>query len=449
MLSCIAIRKKRNDTEFLEYLTDSISNKLRKEKKTVLSTGDFTINLLNVDLDEYAENFINLMLSNFFQPHILPPSRIILNSKPSLTDNIFLNSIEHETLSGNLIMKISDHLPNFIFCKSINLKSTKKNRGFYCDYTNFKADSYIHDLMKSNLCEKLSLIEGADEQYNTFHNILLSNMQKHAPLKPVTRKMHKQRLKPWITKGILKSISIKNKYYKKYLKSKNSNWYKKYKYYRDLLNHLIRKSKKDYYASYFEKFQKNSKKLWCGVKDIINTQANKRNEAMTLNINGKIISDNKNVADSFNQYFTTVAHNLIDKLGPSTNHFTKYLANPNSESFFLDPVAPEEVNDIIANLEESKSYDSYDIPPKLIKLVRETISKPFAIIANSSFSLGIFPEKLKFAKVTPIHKGKSKSELGNYRPISILPLFSKILEKIMNIRIIKFLHKNKIIFQHQ
>ena len=63
--------KKRNDTGFLEYLTDSISNKLRKEKKTVLVTGDFNINLLNIDLDEYAENFINLILSNFFQPHIL------------------------------------------------------------------------------------------------------------------------------------------------------------------------------------------------------------------------------------------------------------------------------------------------------------------------------------------------------------------------------------------
>ena len=173
---------------------DSISNKLRKEKKTVLITGDFNSNLLNIDLDECAENFINLMLSNFFQPHILQPSRIILNSKPSLIDNIFLNSIEHQTLSGNLSIQISDHLPNFIFCKSINLKSTKKNRGFYHDYNTFKADSYIHDLMKSNLCEKLSLIEGADEQYNTFHNILLSNMQKHAPLKPVTRKMHKQRL---------------------------------------------------------------------------------------------------------------------------------------------------------------------------------------------------------------------------------------------------------------
>ena len=149
-------------------------------------------------------------------------------------------------------------------------------------------------------------------------------MQKHAPLKPVSRKMNKQRLKPWITKGILKSISIKNKHYKKFLKTKKSIWYQKYKYYRDLINHLIRKSKKSYYASYFDKSQNNSKKLWCGVKEIINTQPNKRNNGISLNINGKVESDNKTVANSFNKYFTTVAQKLIDKLGPSTKHFKDY-----------------------------------------------------------------------------------------------------------------------------
>ncbi len=389
------------------------------------------------------------MLSNFFQPHILQPTRIIDNNRPSLIDNVFLNSIEHETLSGNLITKISDHLPNFIFCKSMNLKSKSENRGFYRDYSNFKLDSYIYDLRKSNLDEKLNSVHGADEQYKLFRNILISNMQKHAPLKPVSRKMHKQKLKPWITKGILKSISIKNKLYKKFLKTKKTAWYQKYKYYRDLINHLLRKSKKSYYASYFEKFQNNSKKLWCGVKEIINTQAKKRNEGISLNINGKVESDNKTVANSFNKYFTTIAQKLIDKLGPSTKNFKDYLTSPNPHSFFLEPVTPQEVNDIIANLDESKANDSYDIPPKLIKMARMTISGPFALIANSSFSLGTFPEKLKFAKITPIHKGKSKLELGNYRPISILPIFSKILEKLMNARMVKFLNQNGIIFEHQ
>ena len=63
----ISPSEKRNDTEFLEYLTDSISNKLPNEKKTVVIPGNFNINLLNIDLDEYAEKFINLMLSIF--PH--------------------------------------------------------------------------------------------------------------------------------------------------------------------------------------------------------------------------------------------------------------------------------------------------------------------------------------------------------------------------------------------
>ena len=77
------------------------------------------------------------------------------------------------------------------------------------------------------------------------------------------------------------------------------------------------------------------------------------------------------------------------------------------------------------------------------------ISKPIALIANSSFSLSVMPDKLKFAKDAPIHKGKSKLELVTYWPISISPIFSKILEKLMHFRIVTFLNKNKIIFEHQ
>ncbi len=167
--------------------------------------------------------------------------------------------------------------------------------------------------------------------------------------------MYKQRLKPWITKGILKSIAVKNKYYKRFLKTKNLDIYKKYKYYRDLINHLIRKSKKSYYATYFEKFQKNSKKLWSGVKEIINTNNNyNNNQKHCLLINGKFTSDSKMVANSFNQYFTSVAQKLVEKMEPATKDFKDFLVNSNLNSIFLDPVTPEEVNDIIANLDESK-----------------------------------------------------------------------------------------------
>ena len=155
------------------------------------------------------------------------------------------------------------------------------------------------------------------------------------------------------------------------------------------------------------------------------------------------------VANSFNQYFTSVAQKLVEKMEPATKDFKDFLVNSNLNSIFLDPVTPEEVNDIIANLDESKSNDSYNVPIRLIKLARYTISEPFSTIANSSFLEGVFPDKLKFAKVTPIYKSKSKLECGNYRPISILPIFSKILEKLMNSRLVKFLGINDIIYKHQ
>ena len=166
-------------------------------------------------------------------------------------------------------------------------------------------------------------------------------------------------------------------------------------------------------------------------------------------INGKFTSDGKMVANSFNQYFTTVAQKLIDKMKPSTKDFKDFLVNSNFNSFLLSPVTSEEVNDIIATLDESKSNDSYTVPTMLIKLARHTISEPFSTIANSSFIEGIFLDKLKCAKVTPIHKSKSNLECGKYRPISLLPIFSKILEKLMNSRLVRFLTKNDIIYKDQ
>ena len=100
--------------------TQQIQFQEKYEKKAVFIAADFNVNLLNIDSDEYAESFLNLLLSNLFQPHILPASKIVNHSKPSLIDNIFLNSIDHETCSGNLISQLSDHMPNLFSANTYN-----------------------------------------------------------------------------------------------------------------------------------------------------------------------------------------------------------------------------------------------------------------------------------------------------------------------------------------
>ena len=83
-----------------------------------------------------------------------------------------------------------------------------------------------------------------------------------------------------------------------------------------------------------------------------------------------------------------------------------------------------------------------DVSPNVVKAIVNYIVKPLTRIFNLSFLSGIIPSALKIVRVTPVYKTNSKENFANYRPISVLPFFSKILEKLMYKRAITFLNKN-------
>src|SRR6218665_409777 len=95
----------------------------------------------------------------------------------------------------------------------------------------------------------------------------------------------------------------------------------------------------------------------------------------------------------------------------------------------------------------SSGYD--DINPTLVAPLLHLVAEPLAVIFNSSFNTGIVPNLLKSAIVTPIYKQGLRNEVSNYRPISILPYFSKLIEKIMYSRLYNYIEKKHILYQHQ
>ena len=438
---------RRNSTNFLEYL-DQVQKKLSKENKHVMISGDFNLDLLRTDKIKVAENFVNLMFSNFYQPLILQPTRYTNSHRPTLIDNIFINSLDLEATSGNLIAKVTDHMPNFALIK-INVSKNRAVNIVKRDFRNFDESKFVDDVKEINFNSFDSPSSNLDAKYDCFQNCILNAIQKHAPLKPLSKKQRKQRRKPWITNGILKSISIKNKLYKKFLKSKDSFWYQRYKYYRDTLNRLIRKSKNNHYKSYFEIFKNNSKKIWSGINELISKSSKTANNEISIKVNGVLVKNQTQVANKFNEYFTSIAKNLVDKLGNSKTSFSDYLSNPIANSFMISPVTTVEVLDKLRNLDESKAPDSYNIPTRLIKLIQIHIAEPLTSLINLSFTTGYYPKSLKYAKVVPIFKANSKYEVSNYRPISLLPLFNKIFEKLMYSRLIDFLQKHKVLYPHQ
>ena len=319
-------------------------------------SGDCNIDLLKYDKITFVEDFLNIIFCNYYQPAILQPTRYIDKNRPSLIDNIFVNSLDLKATSGNLITKVSDHMPNFIILER-KIHNNKKPNILKRNFKNFKESDYIKDIKDINFDFVDDGCQNIDSKYDLFQQNVLDIIQKHAPLQRLSKKRRKQLMKPWITNGILKSISIKNRFYKKFLKSKNPLFYERYKYYRDTLNKLIKSSKRLHYNSYFETFKNNSKKIWSAINEIINKSSKaKSNEISLITANGNILEE---VANTFNEFFTNIARNLVNKLDKSKSHFTDYLTDSPSESIMLLPVTELEVFNQLNNLEASKSAGAY------------------------------------------------------------------------------------------
>ena len=167
------------------------------------------------------------------------------------------------------------------------------------------------------------------------------------------------------------------------------------------------------------------------------------------NENAALTSDPKTIGNTLNEYFATVGDKLASDIPEVSDTFSNYLDPPLSNTFYFDPIIPQEVESEITTLPENKAYGLYSSPAKLLKLARSFISLPLAEIFNQSILTGIYPAKFKLAKVIPVFKDDDDTLPENYRPISLLSIYNRIFEKLIHARLTKFINKNKIIYNLQ
>ena len=152
------------------------------------------------------------------------------------------------------------------------------------------------------------------------------------------------------------------------------------------------------------------------------------------------------IADKFNNHFCRVGKALAEKVKPSNlNNFQQYLCNRACSSMFLNPTNAFEIRCIINHLNTNKSCGSDGIEAKFIVLASEVLSPVLAILFNACFDFGIFPTCLITAEVVLVYKAGDKNEVLNYRPISILSIFSKILEKLVHTRTLSLLKGHSVL----
>ena len=169
-----------------------------------------------------------------------------------------------------------------------------------------------------------------------------------------------------------------------------------------------------------------------------------------FNINGSITNNKKDIVNSFNRYFCNIGPKLESAIIIDSNKsYNHYLKNPTTATFHFEPTNSTTVTKINNELKTRHSTGPDGSSTKLLQYIKEPLIEAITITLNQSLNTGIFPEKLKIAKVIPIHKKEDPSLLENYRPISISPSISKIFEKIICNQIIDYFNLNNLFHSGQ
>ncbi|MGL1888436.1 MAG: reverse transcriptase family protein [Reichenbachiella sp.] len=327
--------------------------------------------------------------------------------------------------------------------KAIKLRSLKK-------YS--KED--LNTMLRDTRLEEIYKIKCVNKAWLVFKDKFLSVLNKVAPIKEVRIK---QQSDPWINSEILHLIDERDSHLSQFKKTKLEDSYTKYTYYRNQVNYVNKKAKAMYFKNNVNDNLNKPKKLWSVLKELGTSKSCKTKILnIGLKINQTICFDKLMVATKFNQFFCSIAENLVKQLPPITGkygfNFVKkyYQAKAGTDKILtIKPVTEDKVKQMILKLNAFKATGLDGLPAKFLRDSAETVAKPLTYIINLSIECGEFPQELKLAKVVPIYKKKEKTEPGNYRPVSILSIVSKLFEKIVCEQLTEHLDSNNYLYELQ
>jgi hypothetical protein len=424
--------------------------------KSYIFIGDINCNILDGTLDRYADTYLDIMYDAGFVKGIDRPTRVT-ESSATLIDHIFIKHNNYNAVrTGVLHSNITDHYAVLVEVKcarpprasgsETSLMVTGKST--YIDYT------VLAQLTGEQDWSAVTSLSDPDQSAEMFVNIvkeLTDNSKK--PKRQFSSKLRK--IKPWITIGIIKSIRHRDKLNQLLKKQPfNRDLRDYFSHYRNKLTELIRTVKKDYYRGKLSNQNYNPKTLWSTINEL-RGKSNKK-EAFPLkhflNDNQAITTSSvKEIANKFNSFFSNVGENLARVIPAQNQPVDEPELNTQdfNEPFFLNPVSEQDVHQCIFQLRGNSAPGLDGIQAKYLKDNINSLVVPLTHVINCSIKYGVYPKIFKCAKVIPLYKSDEKDNVSNYRPISLLSVCAKILEKLVKKQLSSYLTNKKIICEQQ
>lgn len=406
-------------------------------KDKVILVGDFNINLLDMS-DDYSQQHLDLCLSYGLQlKNTKYPTRETAHSR-TLIDHIF-TSIGVDGIASTIKSDFSDH-HILIFTLQVCMPKSKKSTANNMIRINYaKANNYFSE--NQFVCNT----DDANKYYEKFVQYVHKGLEKASYTKAEKGK-EVELLAPWVTPEYINLCKRRNTLYnisKRPSASQNAS--EQYKQCRNKTLSLKRKLQREYYAGQFQKVHNNPRDSW----KLLNELVKGKSDPVTCNeivVDGEKVVEEEELSLHFNKYYVQIAPKLAEGIQECTEDENSKIGetpeNTRTSSRPFNLVTNAEVYSIIDKLKHSTATVHNNISSNMLKKCNESLHKPITKLVNLSLQSGVVPDELKISQVTPIFKSGSKTEMGNYRPISVQSPLAKVLEACMKMRLVEFLEDN-------
>ena len=452
-LVIVAIYRQPNSDNLENFLmyTERLLSLVNKSMNEVVIVGDMNLDLLKYENHIPTSSYLDIMTSNLLLPRIVRPTRI-KNQSATLIDHIFTKDNENTLVSGIIDMELAgncgftDHKPVFTIIKARTPKKTNRpmiTRSFFTSEGNTKRRQGLrsHDWTNTLASNDPDFIY--DSIVATYGNHYQSNLTE----KNVRYGSKRYKREPWITDDILADIRRRDRLSK--IKERRRDYQK-------LRNEIVAKCRKAERAHLKNKIQESigdTKRHWKILKSTINKTSNKEDITTEFQYQDSWIKDSLTNAQNMNHFFASIGRETNESVGPSRHTSTQYLQKSkerNTNSLVFSEVNTEDVIEVCKNLNPKTSSDSSGFKQNVVLQDSDILAPVICHLVNCSMETGTCPSNSKLARVIPVYKGKgSKHIYDNYRPISLLSTFSKIVEKLIYNKVFSFLVRYEILFESQ
>lgn len=444
LLTCIYRSPAINENIFVDDFTDYLVS--CQSIKNHIITGDINLDILRDDKN-FVEDYKSILAVHGFTQCINKYTR---PQSQTCLDHFFVkgeNKQNFRTLHTFVMnYKITDHCPVILTFERNTKENSSKPQIIrekkYINYQQLKSD--LRNTSWQNVYQERDL----NLAWSFFLEFLQNLIKKNT--RTIKQTNTRNGKKQWITKGLLNSIKFKNYLYSLCLKDpQNINLRNQYIICKNKLQKEINKAKRSFAEKIISRSNNQTSALW----DCVNEICNKPNQKTIIdNIklsNAQITSDKFEISNSFNEFFSEIGEKLAKKLKTPDDCNCENVEWSDKNLLFFSEIDQNIVINTIKKLKIKKAPGHDGIRSEILKEVAHELAPVLSYLINFGFRIGVFPDILKLGKIKPLFKEGDRTDLNNYRPISLISNFSKIIEMIIKTQLVKFLEINNLLSENQ